>query len=271
MGVKKKRGGPLTPVRSNSSSNIQKGIGETRSKLSLWSSSKKSNPKKETESEEDSSSSLNPVKNTLKGVERYMGCLSTRIKKGLYGGPSGPWKKQTRHVIPTKIVKQDFETIMTPEAKEIIETMRRLTRPIRKGLMEILNTSHNVILCRSRMDVSQRSRVSTTAKAGLSSRTASELDVHKCLEQTKGEKSRWFSLTQFLKKIHSQSFFSGRHYQHGSVTRKRLGKCEHDVSSFKHEWRRRKSARSKEDSRESSQSSASVWRNRVWKLPREFG
>jgi hypothetical protein len=132
MGVKKKRGGPLTPVRSNSSSNIQKGMGETRSKLSLW-SSKKSNPKKETESEEDSSSSLNPVKNTLKGVERYMGCLSTRIKKGLYGGPSGPWKKQTRHVIPTKIVKQDFETIMTPEAKEIIETMRRLTRPIRKG------------------------------------------------------------------------------------------------------------------------------------------
>jgi len=134
MGVKKKRGGPLTPVRSNSSSNIQKGIGEKRSKLSLWSSSKKSNPNKETESEEDSSSSLNnTVKNTLKGVERYMGCLSTRIKKGLYGGPSGPWKKQTRHVIPTKIIKQDFETIQTPEAKEIIETMRRLTRPIRKG------------------------------------------------------------------------------------------------------------------------------------------
>jgi len=133
MGVKKKRVGPLTPVRSNSSSNIQKGIGETRSKLSLWSSSKKSNSNKETESDGDSSSSLNTVKNTLKGVERYMGCLSTRIKKGLYGGPSGPWKKQTRHVIPTKIVKQDFETIQTPEAKEIIETMRRLTRPIRKG------------------------------------------------------------------------------------------------------------------------------------------
>ena len=139
MGVKKKRGGPLTPVRSNSSSNIQKGIGETRSKLGLWSSSKKSNPKKETESEEDSSSSLNnTVKNTLKGVERYMGCLSTRIKKGLYGGPSGPWKKQTRHVIPTKIVKQDFETIMTPEAKEIIETMRRLTRPVRKGTIKLI-------------------------------------------------------------------------------------------------------------------------------------
>merc|ERR1719223_1406499 len=171
MGVKKKRGGPLTPVRSNSSSNIQKGIGETRSKLSLWSSSKKSNPKKETESEEDSSSSLNPVKNTLKGVERYMGCLSTRIKKGLYGGPSGPWKKQTRHVIPTKIVKQDFETIMTPEAKEIIETMRRLTRPIRKGAgwMSL-----------------REAESAPLPKPGSLHGAASELDVHKCLEQTKG-------------------------------------------------------------------------------------
>ena len=45
------------------------------------------------------------------------------------------------------------------------------------------------------MDVSERSRISATAKAGNSSRTASELDVFECLEQTKGEKSRKFMLT----------------------------------------------------------------------------
>ena len=135
MGIKKKRTGPLTPIRSSSNSNIQKGLGEGTSKSFLWStSSSKKDVNKEADSkEEEGSSEKSPKRNILKGVERYMGCLSTRIKKGLYGGPSGPWKKQSRHVIPTKIVKEEFETMQTPEAREIMDTLRRLTRPIRKG------------------------------------------------------------------------------------------------------------------------------------------
>lgn len=122
FGTKKKRNRPLTPLKSSSSGNIQ-------NSSSLWSSPAfKSESQKETGSTKPTS----PTKESVKGVDRYMGSLSSRVKRGLYGGANGPWRRN-RNIIPTKVIKEESITLMTPQAREIFATLDRLTRPVYKN------------------------------------------------------------------------------------------------------------------------------------------